>query len=112
MYIPFNKEDNDNVNETIDVEQECISNFNFTRKKQVVLLKISSGKKWHFLALKSDQEENSEFIRSTKSFSSLMASIISNSHENHYCFGCFHSFTCNSTLEKDTELCKDNGFVK
>ena len=112
MYIPFNKEDDDNVNETIDVEQECISNFNFTRKKQVVLLKISNGKKWHFLALKSDQEENSEFIRSTKRFSSLMASIISNSHENHYCFGCFHSFTCNSTLEKHTELCKDNGFCK
>ena len=112
MYIPFNKEDDDNVNETIDVEQECISDFNFTRKKQVVLLKISNGKKWHFLALKSDQEENSKFIRSTKSFSSLMASIISNSHENHYCFGCFHSFRCNSTLEKHTELCKDNGFCK
>ena len=92
--------------------QEYISDFNFTRKKQVALLKISNGKKWHFLALKSDQEENSEFIRSTKSFSSLMARISSNSHENHYCFGCFHSFRCNSTLEKHTELCKDNGFCK
>ena len=66
--IPFNKEDNDNGIETIDVEQEYISNFNFTRKKQVVLLKISNGKKWHFLALKSDQEENSEFIRPRKGF--------------------------------------------
>ena len=66
--IPFNKEDNDNGIETIDVEQEYISNFNFTRKKQVVLLKISNGKKRHFLALKSDQEENSEFIRPRKGF--------------------------------------------
>ena len=105
MYIPFNKEDNDNVIKAIDMEQEYISNFNFTKKKQqVLLLKISNNKKWHFLALKSDQEENSKFIRPTKSFSRLMASITSNSHENHYCFGCFHSFRCNSTLEKHTEL--------
>ena len=113
MYIPFNKEDNDNVTEIIDVEQEYISNFDFTRKKQVVLLKISNNKKWHFLALKSDPEQNSQFIRPAKSFSRLMASITSNSHENHYCFGCFHSFRCNSTLEKHTtELCKDNDFCK
>ena len=92
--------------------QEYISDFNFTRKKQVALLKISNGKKWHFLALKSDQEENSEFIRPTKSFSRLMARITSNSHKNHYCFGCFHSFRCNSTLEKHTDLCKDNDFCK
>ena len=39
-----------------------------------------------------------------------MVSITSNSHENHYCFGCFHSFRCKSTLEKHTELCKDNDF--
>ena len=112
MYIPFNKEGNDNSIETIDVEQECISNFSFTRKKQVVLLRISNGKKWYFLALKSDQEENSEFIRPTKSFSRLMRDISSSVYENHYCFGCFHSFRCNSPLEKHTELCKDNGFCK
>ena len=41
-----------------------------------------------------------------------MASITSNSHENHYCFGCFHSFRCNSILEKHAELCKDNDFCK
>ena len=65
-----------------------------------------------FNASKSAQEENSEFIRPTKSFSRLMASITFSSHENHYCFGCFHSFRCNSTLEKHTELCIDNNFCK
>ena len=70
-YIPFNKEGNDNGIETIDVEQEYISNFSFTRKKEVVLIRISNGKKWYFLALKSDQEENIEFITPTKSFSRL-----------------------------------------
>ena len=52
MYIPFNEEDNDNGIETIDVEQEYISNFNFSRKKQLVLLKISNGKKWHLMLQK------------------------------------------------------------
>ena len=37
-----------------------------------------------------------------------MAGISSSNHESHYCFGCFHSFRYEATLEKDTELCKDN----
>ena len=36
-------------------EQEYISNYNFTRKIQVALLKISDSKNWHFLVLKSEQ---------------------------------------------------------
>ena len=41
-----------------------------------------------------------------------MRDISSNSHENCYCFGCFHSFRCKSTLEKHTQLCKDHNFCK
>ena len=37
--ISFNKEDNDNGIETIDVEQEYISSFNFTRKKTSSIIK-------------------------------------------------------------------------
>ena len=107
FFIPFNEEDT----ETMNVEQEYISNYNVTRKIQVASLKISDGKKWHFLALKSEQDNNG-FLRPTKSFSRLMAGISSSNHESHYCFGCFHSFRCNLTLEKHTELCKDNDFCK
>ena len=39
MYIPFNEEDNDNGIETIDVEQEYISNFNFPVKKTTSIIK-------------------------------------------------------------------------
>ena len=42
--------------------------FNFTRKKQIVLLKISNGDRWHFLALKSEQEENTDCMKPTKVF--------------------------------------------
>ena len=51
-------------------------------------------------------------MKPTKSFSRLMRDISSNVHENHHCFGCFHSFRCKSTFEKHTELCKDHDFCK
>ena len=92
FFIPFNEEDNKNDIETMNIEQEYISNYNFTRKIHIALLQISDGKKWHFLALKSEQDNNG-FLRPTKSFSRLMASISSSNHERHYCFRCFHSFS-------------------
>ena len=102
FYVPFLHEDE----RESDVRPEYISKFNFTRKIPVVLLKISDGDKWHFLALKSEKEDNSDFIRPTKSFSRLMRDISSNSQENYYCFGCFHSF------KKHAQLCKDHDFYK
>ena len=101
LYVPFADEDE---REFDDVRPEYISKFNFTGKIQVVLLKISDGDKWHFLALKSKKEENSDCVKPIKSFSRLMRDISSNSYENYYCFGCFQSFRCNSTLEKHTQL--------
>ena len=100
-------------NEIIDLNPEYISKFNFTRKNQIVLLKISDGsEKGHFLALKSEQKENRDCMKTTKSFSRLMREISSNAHENYYSFGCFHSFRCKSTVEKHTQLCKDHSFCK
>ena len=98
--------------ENIDVRPEYISKFNFTSKKQVVLLKISHSEKWQFPASKSEQEESSDCMKATKSFSRLMRDISSNSHENYYCYGCFHSFRCKSTLEKHTQLYKNHDFCK
>ena len=51
-------------------------------------------------------------MKPTKRFSRLMRDISSNAHENYYFFGCFHSFRCESTLEKHTQLCKDHSFCK
>ena len=90
--------------------------FRMNKKKKLLmyylntfLIKILQEKnKCHFLALQSEQEENSDCMKPTKSFSKLTRDISSNSHEGYYCFGCFHSFRCNSTLEKHTRLCKYN----
>ena len=112
LFVPFNEKEDEEGPENMNIQPEYISKFNFTRKKQIVLLKISNGDRWHFLALKSEQEENSDCMKPTKSFSRLMRDISSNVHGNHYCFGCFHSFRCKSTLEKHTELCKDHDFCK
>ena len=81
--------------------------FNFYLNTFLIII-LQERNKWHILALQSEQEENSDCMKPTKSFSKLMRDISSNSPENYYCFGCFHSFRCNLTLEKHTRLCKDH----
>ena len=62
LYVPSD-------NEITDVNPEYISKFNFARKNQIVLLKISDGsEKWHFLALKTEQEQNGDCMKPAKSF--------------------------------------------
>ena len=96
-----------------DIKPEYVSKHNFTRKVQISLLKITDGDdKWYFLALKSYYINNSDHMNCQKSFSRLMRGISSNSHQNHYCLGCFHSFICQSTLEKHANLCKEHTFCK
>lgn len=51
-------------------------------------------------------------MRPTKAFSRLMEGKSSKSHENYYCYGCFHSFRCQSTLEKHALSCKDHKYCE
>ena len=70
LYVPHNKE---------KIRPEYISQHNFTRKKQITLLKITDNKgTWHFLALKSIPTEDG-YVRPTKAFSRLMEGKSSNS---------------------------------
>ena len=101
LYVPHNTE---------EIRPEYIFKFNFDRKNQVTLLKITDNNgKWHFLALKSEPTEDG-YMKPLKAFSRLMYNKSSKSHENYYCYGCFHSFRCQSTLEKHTLLCKDHDY--
>ena len=76
----------------------------------MTLLKITDGKgALHFLALKGEPTEDG-FMRPTKDFSRLMLNKSSKSHENYYCYGCFDSFRCQSTLEKHKLLCKGHDY--
>ena len=55
-----------------------ISKNNSNCEKQVILLMISNGEKWHYLAVKK--------------LSALLRGITSQHHGDFYCLNCFHSF--------------------
>ena len=62
MFAPHNKK-------TINLRYK--SKYNHKRKNQVVLLMITNGKKWHYIALKSERTDDG-FNRPIKSLSMLM----------------------------------------
>ena len=88
------------------IRQDYISKHNFTRKKQVTILKITDGEKWHFRALKSIKQLD-DTCKPTQAFSRLMKNISPNTHENYHCYACFHTFRTQSKLNEHNKLCKD-----
>ena len=74
------------------------SKYNRKRKTQVVLLMITNGEKWHYIALKSLRTDN-EFNRPIKSLSRLFRGITSTNHGDFYCLGCLHSFRTDNALK-------------
>ena len=54
------------------------SKYNLTRENQVILLVITDGEKWHYLAVKS--------------LSALLNGITSNHNGDFYCLNCFHAY--------------------
>ena len=50
-----------NSKDTRQILQDCISPHIFTRTKQLILLKITDGVKWHFQALESIKQTNNTF---------------------------------------------------
>ena len=62
---------------TEEIARAYISKYNSKRKNQVILLMITDGKKWHYLAVKS--------------LSALLRGITSKHVGDFYCLNCFHS---------------------
>ena len=69
------------------------SKHNFKRENQVILLMITDGKKWHYLAVKS--------------LSALLRGITSNHVGDFYCLNCFYSYR----TEKNLKSMKKNVMV-
>ena len=61
------------------------SKHNFKRKNQVILLMITDGKKWHYLAVKS--------------LSALLRGITSKHVGDFHCLNCFHSYSTKKKLK-------------
>ena len=80
LYEPHNTE---------EIRHAYISKYNSDREDQVILLRITDGKKWHYLAVKK--------------LSALLRGITSKHNGGSYCINRFHSY---STKEKLKNLRK------
>ena len=82
LYIPHN---------TKTISFVYRSEYNNNRKKQVILIMITKGKKSHYLAV-----------------TNLSASLQGNSSNHHgdfYCLNCFSSYTSKNKLKEHEEIC-------
>ena len=59
--------------------------YNLRLENRLILLIITNGKKWHYLAVKS--------------LSALLRRITSNNNGNFYCINCLHSFRTENNLD-------------
>ena len=84
-FIPHNTE-------TIRVAYR--SEYNHKRKKQVILLMITDGKKWHYLAVTN--------------LSALLQGNSSNHEGDFYCLNCFNSYTTKNKLKEHEEICNNH----
>ena len=87
LYVPFN---------TRKIEIAYKSKYKLTREKQIILLMISNGEKWHYLAVKS--------------LSGLFTGITSNHKEDFYCLNCFHSYRTKNKLDAHKKVCENHEY--
>ena len=77
LYIPHN---------TRNIQVVYKSKNNLTCDKQVILLMITNGEKWHYLTVKN--------------LPGLLRRITSTHKEDFYCLNCFHSYRTRNKLKK------------
>ena len=87
LFVPYN---------TKQIRQAHISKYNSKRDNQVILLMITDGEKWHYVAVKS--------------ISRLLRGITSNHDGDFYCLNCFRSYTTKRRLKKHERICRDHDF--
>ena len=72
------------------------SKYNLKRENQVILLMITNGEKWHYLAVK---KLSTSFIGITPK------------HEvDFYYLNCFHSFRTENKLKKHKNICENHNY--
>ena len=93
LFVPYNSK---------QIRLTYKSKYNYMRHNQVILLMISGGEKWHYLALKSLPTFDGEKWRNlaVKSLSALVRGITANHNRDFYCLNCFNSYSTKNKLEK------------
>ena len=72
------------------------SKNNLTQKRQIILLMISDGQKWHYLVVKN--------------LSGLLRGLRSNHKEEFYCLNYFHSYKTENKLESHKKICENHDY--
>ena len=85
LHIPYN---------TKQIRQAYILEYNLDREKQVILLKITDNKKFHYLFVKR--------------LSALLKGVTSKHVEDSYCLNFLCSFRTINVLKKHVNVCKDH----
>ena len=87
LYIPHN---------TKKIQLAYRSKNNLTCDKQVILLMITDGEKWHYLAVKN--------------LPGLLKGITTTPEKDFYCLNCFHSYRTKSKLESHKKICENHDY--
>ena len=87
LYIPYNIK---------EVRHTYKSKHNLNRENQVLLLMITDGKKWHYLAVKS--------------LYALFREITSRHERDFYCLNYFHSFRTKHKLKKHKNVYENHDY--
>ena len=87
LYVPYN---------TKKINIAYKSNNNITQERQIILLMISDGQKWHYLVVKN--------------LSGLLRGITSNHKEDFYYLNCFHSYRTENKLEAHKRICENHDY--
>ena len=72
------------------------SKYNLTHENQVILLMITDGEKWHYLAVKS--------------LSALLNEITSYHNGDFYCLNCFRAYTTKNKLKTHKKICENHEY--
>ena len=86
-YIPHN---------TRKIQVADKSKNNLTCNKQVILLMITRGEKWHYLTVKN--------------LPGLLGGIKSTHKEDFYCLNCFYSYRTRNKLELHKKICENHDY--
>ena len=87
LYVPHN---------TRKIQVAYKSKKNLTYDKQVILLMITDGEKWHYLTVKD--------------LPGLLRGITSSHEEDFYCLNCFRSYTTRNKLEAHKKICENHEY--
>ena len=87
LYVPYNTE---------KIRHPYKSKYNLNRENQVILLMITDGEKWHYLAVKS--------------LSALYRGVTGNNNGDFYCLNCFCSYRTENKLKKHKKVWENDDY--